>query len=70
VTFPPEIQVSASGNIIQEIYSHGQNNTEVLLYTIMDGGHGWPGSDTGDRPTKEISATELIWDFFKEHPKR
>ncbi len=66
----PEIQVSASGNIIQEIYRHGLNNTEAHLYTIVDGGHGWPGSDTGDRPTKEISATELIWDFFKEHPKK
>jgi polyhydroxybutyrate depolymerase len=66
----PEIQVSTSGNIVQDIYRHGLNNTEVQLYTIVNGGHGWPGSDTGDRPTKEISATELIWDFFKEHPKK
>ena len=66
----PKIQVSTTGNIIQEIYRHGLNHTEVHLYTIVNGGHGWPGSDTGDRPTQEISATELIWDFFKEHPKR
>jgi len=66
----PKIQVSATGNISQKIYRHGLNNTEVHLYTIVNGGHGWPGSDMGDRPTQEISATELIWDFFKDHPKR
>lgn len=66
----PEIQISASGNIVQEIYRRGVNNTEVHLYTIVNGGHGWPGSDVGDRPTQEISATEVIWDFFKEHPKK
>ena len=66
----PEIQISTSGNIVQKMYRCGVNNTEVYLYTILNGGHGWPGSDVGDRPTQEISATELIWDFFKEHPKK
>lgn len=66
----PEIQISVSGNIVHKMYRHGLNNTEVHLYTIVNGGHGWPGSDTGDRPTNEISATELIWDFFKTHPKK
>jgi polyhydroxybutyrate depolymerase len=65
----PETQVSDSGNIILDLYKEGQSNTEVYLYTIVNGGHGWPGSDTGDRPTQEISATELIWDFFTQHPK-
>lgn len=63
------------GNIIRESYSGGKANTEVVLYTIKGGGHSWPGGINGlrygnvDRPTQEISATDLIWEFFKKHPK-
>ncbi|MFN8413605.1 MAG: PHB depolymerase family esterase [Anaerolineales bacterium] len=50
------------------------NQTNVILYTILGGQHAWPGSDVpgwidGDEPTQSISATELIWEFFKLHPK-
>lgn len=50
------------------------NQTNVTLYTILGGQHAWPGSDgpgwiDGDEPTQSISATELIWEFFKLHPK-
>ena len=34
--------------------------TEVVLYSIVNGGHAWPGgkkgSEKGDEPTQEISA--------------
>jgi polyhydroxybutyrate depolymerase len=65
----PEVNISESGNIITSRYTNGREGTEVLLYTIVNGGHGWPGSATGDRPTQEISATECLWDFFRQHPK-
>lgn len=49
------------------------NNSAVQLYTIIDGGHAWPGGGIGwpgsDEPTRDISASELIWEFFLEHPK-
>lgn len=63
------------GNIIKEEYSEGKAGSEVILYTIKNGGHAWPGGISGakygnvDRPTQEISGTNLIWDFFKKHPK-
>ncbi|MFA6281716.1 MAG: PHB depolymerase family esterase [Candidatus Omnitrophota bacterium] len=63
------------GSIVKEQYSGGKADTEVVLYTIKDGGHCWPGGIEGirygnvDKPTQEISATDLIWDFFKKHPK-
>lgn len=41
--------------------------TEVVLCTLINGEHWWPGSEKD--PYKEISASELIWEFFKTHPK-
>lgn len=45
----------------------------VELYTILGGGHAWPGGERGrpeaDAPTQTISASELIWEFFAAHPK-
>ncbi len=40
---------------------------EVELVITNDEGHGWPGV-TGGRITSDISATEMIWDFFQRHP--
>jgi len=46
----------------------------VELYTIIGGGHAWPGGRSSgrpdaDQPTKSISASDLIWKFFATHPK-
>jgi polyhydroxybutyrate depolymerase len=44
-----------------------------VLYTIKNGGHAWAGGNKGseisDEPTSEISATDIMWEFFKNHPK-
>lgn len=43
---------------------------EVVLYTVVGGGHTWPGTPVVlpesivGRTTTAISATDLIWDFF------
>lgn len=62
------------GNVIRETYANCSDGTDVMLYTIIGGGHAWPGgqkgSVIGDEPTQEISATHLIWEFFKQHPKQ
>jgi polyhydroxybutyrate depolymerase len=66
--------ISESGNIIMDLYAGGLNNTEVVLYTLVNGTHSWPGGKigmrNGDVPAMEISATDLIWEFFKDHPKQ
>lgn len=48
---------------------------ETLLYEITDGGHTWPGSPFSvaiemvvGHTTMSISANEIMWDFFQEHP--
>lgn len=64
----PERSVSESENIVIDTYVGGQHMTEVSLVTIMNGEHWWPGSDKD--PYHEISATDIIWDFFENHPKQ
>jgi polyhydroxybutyrate depolymerase len=69
-SLPP--QESESLRIEQHI--DGDNESEVVLYTIIDGNHTWPGGKRvplvfGRRPTQAVSATDRIWVFFQRHPK-
>jgi len=64
-----------TGNIVKDSYSGGKNGTEAVLYTIIGGGHAWPGGgiaseEENDKPTEEIYATDLMWEFFESHPKK
>ena len=65
-----------TGHIVHDAYEGGENGTAVELYTIEGQGHAWPGGKKGlrhanvDPPTQEISATDLMWDFFVRHPKK
>jgi polyhydroxybutyrate depolymerase len=42
-------------------------------YRITGGGHTWPGELADSGPghvTQTISATQVMWDFFLNHPLR
>jgi len=61
-------------DVQHDAYSNCANGTAVELYTIIGGGHAWPGGNGpawpgGDQPTQTISATKIMWDFFAAHPK-
>jgi len=51
-------------------------STDVFLYTIVGGGHTWPGGwqylpvALVGRTSRDIDASELIWAFFKAHPRQ
>jgi polyhydroxybutyrate depolymerase len=67
-------KIEEHGNIQKETYANGRRGTEVILYTIKGGGHSWPGGKPGHwkgatEPTREISATDIMWEFFMRHPK-
>jgi polyhydroxybutyrate depolymerase len=59
-----------------DIYKNGDNGTEVVLYEIKRGGHTWPGGYQYlpkiiiGRTCQDINANEVIWEFFKTHPKQ
>lgn len=49
-------------------YAKCKNNSRVKLCVTEAGGHSWPGGkkprNVGGKPTKAISATDMMWDFF------
>jgi polyhydroxybutyrate depolymerase len=58
--------------VVQKTWGPGKDGAEVILYTINGGGHTWPGQprviEFLGRSTKDISANDLIWEFFEKHP--
>jgi polyhydroxybutyrate depolymerase len=56
----------------RETYTGGRDGSEVTLWTIDGGGHGWPkvnGRSNVGVSAAGISATELIWQFFEAHAR-
>jgi polyhydroxybutyrate depolymerase len=64
----PLIESIGSGNVIKEIYENGTDDSEVVLFILKNSGHEWFGSPIF--PPCDISATDLIWEFFEAHPKQ
>ncbi len=55
------------------VYSCGE--AEVVLYKVIGGGHTWPGGQQYlaeriiGKTSRDINATEEIWEFFKKHSR-
>jgi polyhydroxybutyrate depolymerase len=50
---------------------------EAELFRVEGGGHSWPGSEFSKqvasvvgKTTETISANEIMWKFFQEHPRQ
>jgi len=57
-------------DVTDEAWQEYQAGADVVLYTIDDKGHSWPGSRMPARiTTRDIDATDAIWDFFVAHPR-
>jgi polyhydroxybutyrate depolymerase len=66
--------LAADGTAVRRIaYGPGKDGSEVILYSIEGGGHTWPGRDPRLRllgkSTRQISANDLMWEFFQRHPR-
>ncbi len=61
-------------SVTRKTYGPGKDGAEVTLIEIAGGGHTWPGREPHrrflGRSTRDISANDLMWDFFKRHPMR
>lgn len=66
-------QITQTGSVRHTVYSDCRQNAAVELYTVVGGGHAWPGGEPGwrggDGPTDELNASQAIWDFSTAHPK-
>ena len=57
----------------RKTWSGGKNGSEVVLIEIKGGGHTWPGKEPIVKmlgpSTMDISANDLMWEFFQKHPR-
>jgi polyhydroxybutyrate depolymerase len=60
--------------VTRKTYGPGKDGSEVVLVVIEDGGHTWPGMKPPvgfmGKSAMNISANDLIWEFFKKHPMK
>jgi polyhydroxybutyrate depolymerase len=58
--------------VTRKTFSGGKEGAEVVLITIEGGGHTWPGEPPPfsflGRSATNVSANELMWEFFQKHP--
>ena len=68
----PTISRPATDVELSTFHNCFAGDSEALLYTVIGGGHTWPGAHL-DLPvgitSKSVDATALMWDFFAAHPK-
>ncbi len=70
---PSPIDSAVAVDVIRRAYVKCADGADVVLYTILEGGHTWPGGGplpewfTGTT-THNIDASSEMWAFFSEHP--
>lgn len=64
---------TVKGNVTTEKFTGCAAQADVEVISIKGGLHAWPGGKKGreaaDEPSKDLNATDVIWDFFKAHHK-
>jgi polyhydroxybutyrate depolymerase len=69
--------VTDGTNVVRESYPGCRDGSEVVLYEIRGGGHTWPGRQPRPavgtmlgRTSGNVSANDVMWEFFRRHPVR
>lgn len=64
-------QVERTNHVIKEDYWSADKSGEVLVFTIVNGGHGWPGGKRsgirGAKPPTSVDASVEMYKFFARH---
>lgn len=72
---PEPVESVVAADVTRLEYPDCAAGADVVLYTIRDAGHTWPGGGPlpewflGTTPTS-IDASSVMWEFFREHPLR
>jgi polyhydroxybutyrate depolymerase len=57
--------------VTRKTYGGGRDGSEVVLVVIEGGGHTWPGQQPPvgfmGKSARNISANDLLWEFFQKH---
>ncbi len=71
----PDTDPNDGTAVYRQDYAPAPNGAEVVFWGIPGGGHTWPGSsDTMfkflvGQTCQDISAAQVLWDFFKNHTR-
>ena len=63
----PAAKYEETSAVHTDVYSSCKAGTGVALYAVQGGHHMWPG---GRGSTSGVPATDIMWTFYLEHPKR
>ena len=75
VTTLPDLDKTDESTAKRTEWTNENTGVSVVLYTILGGGHTWPGAkqylpvQTIGPTNQDIHASEIIWNFFAQHPK-
>jgi len=72
---PNPVESVVATDVTRLEYTDCANDAAVLLYTVIGGGHTWPGGTPlpewfAGSTSNSIDATSQMWAFFREHPLR
>ena len=60
--------------VTRKTFDGGKDGAEVVLVVIEGGGHTWPGQQPPvgfiGKSAMNISANDLLWEFFVKHPMK
>jgi polyhydroxybutyrate depolymerase len=70
---PREVQIR--DGVTRRAYEGCADGASVVLYTLRDGGHTWPGGAELPewflgKTVTEFDANEAMWTFFEQHPRQ
>lgn len=72
---PEEVNPGRGANRLH--YRGGENKADIVVWTLDDAGHTWPGGQASPFETRQlrvgpvstaVNASQAMWDFFKDHP--
>jgi polyhydroxybutyrate depolymerase len=69
---PNPVEIAVGADVARLEYTNCADDAAVVLYSIWEGGHTWPGGKPlpewiCGRTSSSIDATSQMWAFFREH---
>ena len=71
ITLLPDTDPDDDTRVRRTLYESCENGAQVAFYAVLGGGHSWPGQReplTRGPVSRDIDATEVIWDFLTGQP--
>lgn len=67
----PDLDSTDGSTVEQTIYTNCADNSNVVYYKVINGGHTWPGAGptgySAGNTNQDFNASEEIWNFFKNY---